>query len=388
MSISLADLHGKRIGIDYSPAFEQTAGIGRYVRELIGATAQLERGADYRLLVTGSHANALPAPLASNFHWSPTRLSTRRLWQAWLRPWIPLPVELFTGEIDLFHATNFVLPKLHSKTRALLTVHDVSYVRVPEVAGTGIKPFLDAIVPRGIARADHIIADSLATKHDIIDIYGTPADKITVLLSAAEDRFQPVTDPHKLHAVRQKYAIPDRPYVFSVGTVQPRKNFGRLIEALAIVRSHGHDIGVVIAGGRGWKEDPIYATVTQTSMTDYVRFIGFADDEDLPALYSGAEQMVLPSLYEGFGFPVLEAMGCRTPVITSNVSSLPEVAGDAAILVTPTDVEAIAHAIEHLLTHREDRQALIEKGVRQAATFTWEKSARHLISLYQQVLQA
>jgi glycosyltransferase involved in cell wall biosynthesis len=167
-----------------------------------------------------------------------------------------------------------------------------------------------------------------------------------------------------------------------VGTVQPRKNYGRLIEAVARLRAQGQDVDLVIAGGRGWLEDPIHETIRANHMDEHVVFTGFADDADLPALYSAAACVALPSLYEGFGIPVLEAMACGTPVVTSNISSLPEVAGNAALMINPTDLEAMVDAMEQLLTDSALRQTLIQRGYIRAQQFTWEASAQHLRRVY------
>jgi glycosyltransferase involved in cell wall biosynthesis len=177
-----------------------------------------------------------------------------------------------------------------------------------------------------------------------------------------------------------------RPFVFSVGTIQPRKNYGRLIEAVALLRQKGYELDLVIAGGHGWLEDPIHQTVHDTQMQDHVHFIGFATEADLPALYSAAVCLAFPSLYEGFGLPVLEAMACGTPVVTSNLSSLPEVAGDAALMVDPYDSEAIAVAIQYVLDDSTLRNQLIEKGYERVGRFSWGESARKLQQIYNAML--
>lgn len=368
--------------IDYSPAYEQGGGIGRYTRELVAALARHDTETPYRLFVTGVRRKLLPPLPGANFVWRTTPISPRWLARVWGRARVPLPVETFTGAVRLYHATDFVLPPTLPTTRTLLTVHDLSFVRVPESAQPSLKRYLDAVVPRSVRRADHVLADSQATKDDLIALYGTPPEKITVLLSGVDARFRRADDP----GVRAKYGIHPRPYLFAVGTVQPRKNYRRLIQALARLRAQGHDIGLVIAGGRGWLEDPIYAAIGEAGMTDFVHFIGFADDADLPALYSGAAACALPSLYEGFGLPVLEAMACGTPVLTSNVSSLPEVAGDAALTVNPTDLDAITAGLARLLNDMTLRETLVARGLQQAARFTWERAARTLMAIYSEVL--
>jgi glycosyltransferase involved in cell wall biosynthesis len=195
-----------------------------------------------------------------------------------------------------------------------------------------------------------------------------------------------VTGPSLLEHVRDRYRLPDGPFILSVGTVQPRKNYGRLIESLARLRETHPDLGLVIVGGRGWLEDPIYAALDAHGLRKAVVFTGFADDADLPALYSLARAVALPSLYEGFGLPVLEAMACGTPVVTSNVSSLPEVAGDAALLINPLDVDALTSALDRLLTDESLRGTLRERGFARAAAFTWERAAKQLLGVYSQML--
>ena len=373
------------IGLDYTPAYEQGGGIGRYVRELVAALARQDSDTRYHLFVAGSSSQR-SVQLGSNFVWKPTRLSPRWLARLWHRAHIPVPVEIFVGGVDLYHATDFVLPPTLPCTKALLTVHDLSYVRVPEAASPGLKAYLDRVVPASVARADFVVADSQATKDDLIDLYRVSESKVSVLLSGVDSRFRREKDAKVLLTTRTRYKIGMSPYIFSVGTVQPRKNYGRLIQALALLRVSGYDIDLVIAGGRGWLEDPIYATINTTGMQDHVHFIGFADEADLPALYSAAYCCALPSLYEGFGLPILEAMACGTPVITSNISSLPEVAGDAAITVDPYNLDAITDAIKHLLDDTSLYQAYVQKGYERAKQFTWDNSARQLREIYAKLL--
>ncbi len=376
-----------RIGIDYTPAYEQGAGIGRLVRDLVTTLARQDIETCYRLFVAG-HQGDLADPLAANFSWAPTRITPRWLARIWQRARLPVPIELFTGRVDLYHATDFVLPPTLPRTKTIVTVHDLSFERVPDVASPALRAYLRQVVPRSVRRADHVIADSQATKDDLVDLYAIPRDKVTVLLSGINPRYAPVTTRNVLLTIRSKYRLPDRPYLLAVGTVQPRKNYSRIIQALARLRQAGYAIDFVIAGGKGWLEDEMYQTIAATGMRDYVHLIGYVDDEDLPALYSHAACVGYPSLYEGFGFPVLEGMACGTPVVTSTVSSLPEVAGDAALLVNPHDVTAITNAIQRILDDHTLRETLIQRGFEQVKGFTWAQSARHLREIYQQVLDS
>jgi glycosyltransferase involved in cell wall biosynthesis len=371
------------ITIDYTPAYQQGAGIGRLVRNLVKALFEYDTETRYRIFVSGVQPH-IPLPLFHHIETRHTRLSPTWLARLWHRLHLPLPVELWTGKSDIYHATDFVLPPTLAKTKTIVTVHDLSFVRVPETASPNLKRYLDTVVPRSLHRATHIIADSQATKADITDIYAISPDKISVVLSGVNDLFHPVADTNYLH---QKYAIPTRPFLLSVGTVQPRKNYARVIEALAILRAKGYDIGYVIAGGKGWLQDNMYATLQKANMQDYVHLIGFADETDLSALYSAATCVVYPSLYEGFGFPILEGMACHTPVVTANVSSLPEVAGDATLLVDPYRIDEIVDAIARLLDDTHLRQSLIQKGIQNIQKFTWQNSAKQLVEVYQSVLK-
>jgi glycosyltransferase involved in cell wall biosynthesis len=370
------------IAIDYTPAVEQGAGIGRYVRELVAALSSQDKKTDYRLFIAGNHV--LPEVPGRNFSWVSSRLSPEWHARLWHRARLSVPVERWTGPIKLYHATDFTLPPVHEETRTLLTVHDLSFIRAPESAEPGLRRYLESVVPRSIRRADHILADSESTRRDIIDLYGTAESKITVLYCGVEDRFYPVNDPPVLARVREKYGIGNRPYILSVGTVQPRKNYARLVEAFN--RLNRPNLLLVIAGGKGWLEDPLYERIEQLNMSDRVHFTGFIDDADLPALYSGALLMAYPSLYEGFGLPPLEAMACGTPIVSSNTSSLPEVIGDAGIMVDPLDIAAMTEQIKRVLDNSELRHTLKTRGQLRVQRFNWQTAATQLRGQYEALL--
>ncbi len=380
-----------RIGIDYTPAVHQGGGIGRYVRELVRALAALDQETSYLLFIAGPSDRFARPALPPNFSLRFSPLSDRWLARLWHRLRLPLPVERFTGPLDLFHATDFVLPPTRPGTRTLLTVHDLSFVRAPETATPALRRYLNRVVPRSVARADHVLADSQATREDLIALYGAPAEKVTVLYSGVDARFIPRQEPGERGRLRTRYGLPDAPFILSVGTLQPRKNYVRLIRAFHRLTAmgvtwEGTPPHLVIAGGRGWLFDAIFAEGERLGVADRVHFPGFIADEDLPALYRSASLFAFPSLYEGFGLPLLEAMACGVPVVASNASSLPEVVGEAGLLVEPTDVEGMARAMARLLSDRPLREALVRRGLDQARRFTWSKAAEQLVALYRRLL--
>ncbi len=375
------------IGIDYTPAYEQGGGIGRYVRELVRSLLEQPSSIDYRLFVSGAIARNLPKlSNNANSQWRTTAIKPKWMARLWHRAHLPIPIEMFVGHVDIFHATDFVLPPTLPRTRTLLTVHDLSFIRVPEAASPSLKAYLDRVVPISAKESDHILADSQATKDDLFDLYRIPDDKVTVLYCGVDDRFRRVEEAGEILTIRKKYSVQHVSYIFAIGTVQPRKNYGRLIESLATLRKRGQDLHLVIAGGKGWLEDAIYETMNRTHMNEYVHFIGFVDEADLPGLYSAATCLAFPSLYEGFGLPILEAMKCGTPVITSNISSLPEVAGDAALIINPYDQDELTDGLEKIIQDKALRETLIKKGYSRVQQFTWETSAKQLISIYEGLL--
>jgi len=366
--------------MDVTSAVTQGGGIGRYTRELLKALGRIDTGNDYRLFYASkTPRHALPA-LGERFR--VRQLPFHDIWLArlWGRARVPAPVEWITGPVDVYHSTDFILPPTRPITRTLLTVHDLSFVRDPGSAAPGLLTYLNDVVPRSVKRANHVLADSQATRADLIELYGTPAEKITVLYCGVEEVFAPVIEPATLAAMRARYGLGDAPYILAVSTLQPRKNYVRLLEAFAQLPDR--ELRLVFAGGKGWLYDSIFAAVERFGLTGRVTFAGFVADTDLPALYSAARVLAYPSLYEGFGLPMLEAMACGTPVVASTASCLPEVAGDAALLIDPHDVAALAEALDRAHTDDTLRAELVTRGKRRASGFRWDDAARQLVGLY------
>ncbi len=386
-----------RIIIDYTPAIHQDAGIARLTREIVRAVLALGSPHEFSLFVMGRPALAVPLSNLMNTRELPlrvSRMSDRWLYRLWFRANLRAPVQLFSGSCDLYHATDFVLPPLRDGTPGVLTVHDLSFERDPDSAPPRLIPFLRRVVPDSARRAAHIIADSHATARDLTALYDIPSEKITVIHSGVDGRFTPYRDTlymqRRRDYVLKKYGIGDAPFILTVGTMQRRKNHLRLVQAFAkLTAAHpgAQTPLLVIAGGKGWLYDEVHAEVQRLGLGEQVRFIGYVEDMDLPHLYRAAAVFAFPSTYEGFGLPLLEAMASGVPVVTSNVSSLPEVVGDAGLQVDPLDVDALARALEQALNDEVWRRHCIARGLARAVQFTWQRAAEQLLAVYERVLR-
>ena len=375
----------KKIGIDVTSAITQGGGIGRYTRELLQALLTHDSTTQYQLFTAKLPNAAQKLPQAANATHCSAPFGEEWLYRLWYRAKMPVPVQWFTGKIDLFHSPDFVLPPVSGKIPTVLTVHDLSFIHYPHAYLPALVNYLNRIVPWSVQRATHVLADSLATKNDLKALWNVPDEKITVLYSAVGEQFQPVSQDKKQNAMRQKYKLGNTPYLLSVGTIQPRKNYQHLIRAFApIARNWPHNL--VIAGGKGWLYEEILQEIKAQQLEGRVEFIGYVDDADLPALYSAATLFLMPSLYEGFGIPILEAMACGVPVIASDTSSLPEVVGSAGVLLPPTDVQAWTNGIHQLLLNAPRRGQLVGQGALQAHRFSWQKTAEQLHTLYADLL--
>jgi glycosyltransferase involved in cell wall biosynthesis len=382
-----------RIGIDVTAAITQGGGIGRFTRELTRAVVAADRHNQYRLFSAKAPAMLPvfePLPVAANVTFSPAPLNERWLFRLWFRLRLPLPVQWVTGPLDLFHSPDFVLAPVSGRVPTLLTIHDLSFVHFPATFPAPLVKYLNRVVPRSIQRATHILADSRSTKKDLIDVWQVPAQKITVLHGGVDDIFRPVSDQDQLQEVRARHGIGDEPYILSVGTIQPRKNYQMLIRAFRPVAARWpHNL--VVAGSKGWLYNEILEEVTRQGLEGRIKFVGYVGDDDLPPLYSGATLFVFPSLYEGFGLPLLEAMACGVPVITSNSSSLPEVVETRstvvpAVQLSPNDEAGWSEAVNQLLADPARRASMVAEGFRQARRFSWAGPARQLVALYRRLI--
>ncbi len=381
------------ITVDYTAAARQGGGIGRYARELIGALLAADDKNEYVLMAASAGLGEQWRAEQARLHAlaaSPEHLTFRSLpitddWMAriWQRLRLPLPAELVTGPVDVFYSPDFVLPPLRKSTRSLLTVHDLSFLRHPNTFPPPLLRYLKQAVPRSVTRADHILADSDATRDDLITLLDVSPRRVTTLYSGVSPDFSAEADPEERQRLRVRYGIGDRPFVLTVGTVQPRKNYVRLIEACDPL-AEARDLELVIVGQPAWLAAPILAAA---DARPYVHRLGFVADGDLPTLYRQAAAFAFPSLYEGFGLPPLEAMACGTPVVASTRSSVPEVVGDAGLLVDPLDIAGWREALQRLLDDTALCSDLRKRGFARAATFTWAKSAQAWLETVERLRQ-
>ena len=297
-----------------------------------------------------------------------------------------VPAALRRLRIDIFHGMDHVgIPFVGRTGRYVVTVHDLIALILPETFTPRHRFIVRTALAAVRRRADLVIVPSRAVERDVVLRLGVPADRVMVTPEGCEPRFRPTPSADVL----ARYGLPSR-YVLAVGTLEPRKNLTTLLQAFARLQ-RGAEIDpalrLVLAGARGWLDEPIYETVRSLGLDPVVHFPGFIDDEDLPAVYSGAALFVFASRHEGFGLPLLEAMACGVPVVTSNVSAMPEVSGDAAMLVDPCDVDGLAAAIARLLRDDALRGRLRSAGIARARQFPWEATARRTLDAYASLVQ-
>lgn len=356
------------IGIDASrAALARHTGTETYAYRLLLALAEHASPALQLRLYT--HQPPQQAPWPAGPHLETRVLPFPRLWTH-----LRLSAELALNPPDVLFVPAHVLP-IHCPVPAVVTVHDLGYHYFPAAHTAFQRRYLTWSTRRHARVATHLIADSVATKADLQRFYHADPARITVVHLGRDETLCPTP----ADAVRAKYNLPSA-YILYLGTLQPRKNLPRLLAAFAEVASHFPQ-HLVLAGRRGWLYEDLSRQVAALGLTGRVHFPGYVDAADKAALLSGATLYAFPSLYEGFGLPVLEAMACGTPVLTSRTSSLPEVAGDAAWLVDPEDVTDIAAGLAILLGQTEERERLRQRGFAQVQHFSWRQAAQQLLTV-------
>lgn len=369
-----------RIAIDAHSVGAKLGGNESYAVNLVEALAQIDEVNDYTLYVTTAEAH-------DRFHqrWPNFQVRTTLPHTPLIRIPLTLSAELRKHPVDVLHV-QFTAPPF-CPCPVVVSIHDLSFEHLPHTFHRRSRTQLRLTVRHSAKRAAKILTLSEHTRRDVIDTYGIDPARITAIPLAAPRHYSPVEDDRELQRVRHTYGI-DGPYILSVGSIQPRKNLARLINAYASLRGKYAEAELpklVLVGKRAWLYDETMRALAQTGLTASVILTGYVPESDLPALYSGALCFIYPSYFEGFGLPPLEAMKCGTPVIVGNRTSLPEVVGDAGLTVDPYDVSGIAAAIESLLKDSDLRRELSVKGRSRAETFDWRETARRTLRIYEQV---
>ncbi len=366
-----------RIAVDGSAIPRQMAGAGVYTYQLVRALAETAGAHQLTVFARRGLFDELAAeqPRLQVIHIDQSSRAARLAWEQ-----TRLPSLLRRHEIDLLHSPHHHTP-LATRRPRVVTFHDVTFLVLPERYPAARRLYM-ATVTRASARvADTIITPSQTVRRDVIDRLGVPDERVVTIPDAAGPQYVPVEDESALDRLRQQYQLPGR-YILSIGSLEPGKNRGRLIQAYAGLEGAGVDCPLVVAGLPAWRYEGDYEQAQQLGQGQ-VRFLGYVPDGDLPALYSAATLLAFPSLYEGFGLPVLEAMSCGTPVVTANVAGTAEIAGDAALLVDPRNVGALAEAMGRLLSDDALRTNLRARGLERAKQFSWQRTARETLSIYE-----
>ncbi len=370
----------KRIAIDARKLRDY--GIGTYVRNLLRQLARQDPNTEYVLLCRAEDCDVI-ADLGSNF-----RAVREDAGDYSVREQFAVPIDLRREHVDLFHAPHYVLPPL-TPCRSVVTIHDCIHLRFPQYLPNRLGyAYARSSLWIATHRAARVITVSEASKRDILRYYRVPEERIDVIYNAIDDRFWLEPPADAMERVRERYQL-NAPFVLYAGNIKPHKNLERLIEAFHLLRQDPNlkDVQLLIIGDEISKYASLRRAVHRHKLHKYVRFFGFVPDQTLAALYRLAAVFVFPSLYEGFGLPPLEAMASGTPVITSNVSSLPEVVGDAALMIDPYDPGAIAAAMRRVLEDSTLRADLRARGLARAREFSWERSIRRVREIYGEVMQ-
>ncbi len=368
----------------------RNAGVSRYIRQLVRHLPLVPGDERYRLY-TNRHVTSWPEVEGARLSLAPTRLPTlspvlRILWEQTV-----LPALARRDRLDLLHCPLNVSPAA-THVPVVLTIHDVTFLHYPDRFSRLKQRYLATFTRFSARRAARILADSAATKEDVHRAFGIPRQRIDVVYPGVDEDFRPLDpanpeDVARLESFRRRYGLPERVVLYQ-GTLEPRKNVDQLVRAFALAVRRGLPHTLVLAGGKGWGYEAIFRAVEESGVRQRIRFAGYVPREEQPLWYNAAQLFVYPSQYEGFGLPPLEAMACGVPVITSNTSSLPEVVGEAGIMVDPADVEALAEAMMAVATNEARRVWLSAAGRERALRFGWPAAAAEAVAGYRRALAA
>lgn len=370
-----------KICLDIQSAVGRQAGVGRYTQSLAGQLGGLAGAGDsLTCFYFDFRRRGISFPIPQTRIRSCRLLPGALVQKAWTHLNAP-PFDSFSGAHDLFHFPNFFLPPLR-KGRAVVTIHDVSFLRFPDFAEDRNRRYLEGTIPHTVAHADAILTISQFSADEIVALLGVPRARVHAVPLGITPHMRP-PPPETVDRARRNLGL-TRPYLLTVGTLEPRKNIPFLVDVFEQLAPH-YPGDLVLAGAPGWKVGPLLDRIRRSPVANRIRRLDFVPDGDLPALYAGADLFLFASHYEGFGFPPLEAMACGVPVISSPGGSLREVLGEAAILLEPSDAETWCARIRETLADEAKRTALITAGFAQAARYTWPETARRTWDVYRKV---
>lgn len=354
-----------KIAIDTQTTLGRKTGFGFYVSNLVKNLEKVDSQNDYAFI----------RPERDRDFSTPQRL----IWDQ-----VTFPLLANRAGAKLIHQPCFSTPVIH-RGKVVVTIHDLISVFFGHNIPFWSRQFFAKWMPLTYRFADHLIAVSEHTKKDAIAVLKIPAEKITVIHEAADEQYQPIDDQAAIKKVREKYQTGSEPYILHVGTLEPRKNLQFLVRSFAAAKPNLGQTKLVLTGKKGWYYEGLFTLVDDLKLQNEVLFTGYVEDEDIPLLYNGALVLAFPSLYEGFGLPPLEAMACGTPVISSNTSSMPEVVGEAGLLLSPADEESWTTALIEIVNDPKRRAEMSKKGLEQAKKFSWQKCARETVAVYEKV---
>lgn len=366
-----------RIGFD--ARMIDWAGVGTYSYNLLKSLREIDKESEYVLFCDRRSISQVPD--ADNF-------SKRVISESVFSPFHQFffSITLKKQSLDLFHAPHFIFP-LFLSSRSVITIHDLIPLVFPSSMPSKVGRFYyQKANKKALAKADMIIAVSESTKKDLLEHFEISDEKVKVIYNGVAENFREIENKTLLNEVKKRYNIQSK-FILNVGNPKPHKNWLGLIKAFAALEDEFSNYQMVLVGSKDPRYPKAQQLIRQLHLEDRVIITGFVKESEMPLLYNAAEVFVFPSLYEGFGLPVLEAMACGTPVATSNVSSLPEVAGDAADVVDATDESILAHAIERLLSDDKLSKKLSEKGLKRAKLFSWKKTAHQTLEVYREIAQ-
>lgn len=360
------------IGIDIRLTHYRTGGISTYMRRLVSALERLDHHNRYTVFHSRKASDSPARRFGRAGLWTPCHHRFER---------IALSLELARFNLDVLHSPDFI-PPIRGARRHIITVHDLTFLHYPQFLTADSRRYYNGQIETAVRQADHILADSAATKLDLIEMLGVPGDKITVHMLGVDARFRPLA-PQILASTQRELGLPDG-YVLFVGTFEPRKNIIGLLQAYQqIIQRLPETPPLVLVGRRGWLFEEIMTQIETLHLDSRVIWREDISDEMLPVVYNLASVLVMPSFYEGFGFPALEAMACGTVPIVSNRSSLPEVVGNVGLQIDPDNIDELAAALEQTLTDTGWRETMRLTGLERAKTFTWDKTASIVASVYE-----